>query len=99
MRMSESDREMVTQRAINAPRALVWKAWTDPEQVQQWWGPNGFKTTIHEMDVRVGGVWRFIMHGPDGTDYSNRMTYSEVVQNERLVFRHGEDIDDDPNAF
>jgi uncharacterized protein YndB with AHSA1/START domain len=84
-----ADREIVTERVFDAPRELVYKAWTDPEHVAQWWGPNGFTNTIHEMDVRPGGVWRFIMHGPDGTDYKNEIEYLEVVKPELLVYLHG----------
>jgi uncharacterized protein YndB with AHSA1/START domain len=84
-----SDREIVITRVFDAPRELVFEAWTDPEQVVQWWGPHGFTTTIHEMDVRPGGVWLFTMHGPDGTDYGNRVVFVEVVKPERLVYDHG----------
>ncbi len=84
-------REIVVARVIHAPRELVFKAWTEPEHVAQWWGPNGFTNTIHEMDVRPGGVWRFVMHGPDGVDYPNRIVFSEVVKPERLVYTHGEE--------
>jgi uncharacterized protein YndB with AHSA1/START domain len=63
---SSVDREIITSRVYDAPRELVFKAWTDPKHIARWWGPNGFTTTIHEMDVRPGGAWRFIMHGPDG---------------------------------
>ena len=73
---SAADREIVTTRVFDAPRELVFEAWTDPKHVAQWWGPNGFTTTIHEMDVRPGGVWRFIMHGPDGVDYN--LVYAHV---------------------
>ena len=62
------EREIVAARVFAAPRALVFTPWTDPRHIVQWWGPNGFTTTIHEMDVRPGGVWRFVMHGPDGVD-------------------------------
>lgn len=96
---STADREIVLSRELDAPRELVWRAYTDPAHAPNWFGPNGFSNTVHEMDVRVGGRWRFIMHGPDGTDYSNRIVYQEVVQPERLVFLHGEDVDDDPGAF
>ena len=58
--------------------------WTDPEHVAKWWGPTGFTNTIYEMDVRPGGVWRFVMHGPDGIDYQNKIVYIEVVKPERL---------------
>ena len=56
----------------------------------KWWGPTGFTTTTHEMSVKPGGAWRFIMHGPDGTDYDNEILYHEVVKPERLVYDHGE---------
>ena len=88
-----SDREIVTTRVFDAPRELVWKAWTDPKHTAQWWGPRGFTNTIQEMDVRPGGVWRLIMHGPDGTDYPNKIVYMEVVEPERLVYEHGDDQD------
>src|SRR3954471_663109 len=81
-----SDREIVISRLFDAPRELVWAAWTDPQQVVQWWGPKGFTTTIHEMDVRPGGVMRHTMHGPDGTDYANKSVFKEVVKPERIVY-------------
>lgn len=92
-------RTLIITRIINAPRPLVFAAWTDPAQVGQWWGPDGFTTTIQEMEVRPGGRWRYIMHGPDGTDYDNRVTYEEVVAPEKLVYLHGSDRDNDPDAF
>jgi uncharacterized protein YndB with AHSA1/START domain len=85
---STADREIVATRVVDAPRERVWEAWTDREQVARWWGPNGFTNTIHEMDVRPGGVWRFVMHGPDGTDYKNRIIYEEIVKPERLAYLH-----------
>ena len=94
-----ADRELVITRVIDAPRELVFRAWTDPQHVVHWWGPNGFTNTIHEMDVRPGGVWRFIMHGPDGVDYANKIVYIEVVRPERLVYAHGSDVEDDPGKF
>jgi uncharacterized protein YndB with AHSA1/START domain len=83
-----ADREIATTRVFDAPRDLVFDAWTDPQHVAQWWGPNGFTTTTHSMDVRPGGEWIFIMHGPDGTDYKNHIVYREVVRPERLVYDH-----------
>jgi uncharacterized protein YndB with AHSA1/START domain len=83
-----ADREIVTTRVFDAPRELVFKTWTDPKHVAQWWGPNGFTNTIHEMDVRPGGHWRFIMHGPDGVDYRNEIVFIEIVTPERLVYSH-----------
>lgn len=96
---STADREIVLSREFDAPRELVFRAYTDPAHAPNWWGPNGFTNTVHEMDVRPGGKWRFTMHGPDGTDYPNRITYREVVAPERLEFLHGEDVDDDHGAF
>jgi uncharacterized protein YndB with AHSA1/START domain len=83
-----ADREIVISRVLDAPRELVWDAWTDPEQVAKWWGPRGFTTTIHEMDVRPGGVWSHTMHGPDDTDYPNKSVFVEVVKPERIVYKH-----------
>ena len=62
-----TDREIVITRLINAPRELVFDAWTDPEQVGQWWGPSGFTNTTHKMEVKPGGVWRFVMHAPSSS--------------------------------
>lgn len=83
-----SDREIVATRVFDARRELVWKMWTDPKHIAQWWGPKGFTNTIHEMDVRPGGVWRFVMHGPDGRDYQNEIVYVDVVEPKRLVYDH-----------
>ncbi len=84
-----SDRELEVTRFFDAPREMVWKAWTDPKQVAQWWGPRGFSTTIEKMDVRTGGVWKHVMHGPDGTDYPNKSRFVEVVKHKRIVYKHG----------
>jgi uncharacterized protein YndB with AHSA1/START domain len=82
-------RSIITTRVLDAPRELVFEAFTDPKHLVQWWGPNGFTTTVHAIDVRPGGVWRFIMHGPEGRDYENRIVYHEIVKPERLVYSHG----------
>ena len=93
------EREIVLARVFDAPREMVFKAWTDKEQVSQWFGPRGFTTTTHEMDVRVGGRWRFELRAPDGTRFDNRVVFLEVRAPERLVFDHGSDVDDDPGRF
>ena len=93
------DREIVMSRVFDAPRALVFRMWTEPEHLAKWFGPKGFTCTFHEANVRVGGRWRFDMHAPNGTIYPNRIEYLEIVPNERLVFDHGLDQDDDPNRF
>jgi uncharacterized protein YndB with AHSA1/START domain len=94
-----TNREMVITRLIDAPRELVFEAWTNPEHVKHWWGPNGFTNTIHEMNVKPGGVWRFMMHGPDGTDFPNKIVFNEVVRPERLTYTHSSEDENDPNVF
>jgi len=85
-------------RMYDAPVEAVWDAWTDIEQVKQWWGPRGFTLTSHEKDLRPGGVWHYTMHGPDGTDYPNKTFYHEVVERKKLVYDHG-GYDDRPPLF
>ena len=82
------NRTMHISRMLNAPRELVYKVWTDPEHIKHWWGPQGFTNTIEEMDVRAGGMWKLVMHGPDGTDYRNVSEFKEVIPMERLVYEH-----------
>jgi len=83
-----ADREIVATRVFDAPRNLVFQTWTDPKHISNWWGPRGFTTTTLEMDVRPGGVWRHVMHGPDGRDYPNEIKFLEVVKPDRLVYDH-----------
>ena len=94
-----ADREIIMSRVVSAPRELVFDVWTDPVHVAQWWGPNGFSIKVHEMDVRPGGTWRFLMTGPDGTEWPNRVTFREVKRPERLAYLHDSDVDNDPRAF
>ncbi len=93
------EREIVLSRVFDAPRELVFKVWTDAEHVDKWFGPEGFTCTTRAIDIRVGGQWRFDFRGPDGTVYTNRMEYLEIVPNEKIVADHGSDIDDDPQRF
>lgn len=83
------DFEIIATRGFDAPRELVFDVWTDPRHLAQWWGPRGFATETHHMDFKPGGVWRYVMHGPDGRDYQNKVTYLEVVRPSRIVFQHG----------
>lgn len=85
---ASADREIVTTRLLDAPRDLVFELWTSPQHIARWWGPTGFTTTTSVMDVRPGGVWRFVMHGPDGRDYQNKIVFIDVLRPERLVYRH-----------
>jgi len=93
------EREIVGTHVFDAPRDLVWKMWTDRYHVAQWWGPKGFRTTIHQMEVRPGGEWRFIMHGPDGRDYNNRIIFREVKKPELLVYENLPEKEDEPVRF
>lgn len=90
---------IIATRIFDAPRELVFAAFTDAKHLAQWWGPTGFTTTTHAIDVRPGGIWRFVMHGPDGRDYQNRITYEEIVKPERLVYRHGGGENVEPVRF
>jgi uncharacterized protein YndB with AHSA1/START domain len=93
------EREIVLVRVLDSPRDLVFAAWTDPEAFCQWFGPDGFTCTVREMDVRPGGRACFDMAAADGTVFTNRFDYLEVVPSERLVIDHGSDVDDDPARF
>ena len=73
-------------------------AFTEVRHLSQWWGPEGFTTTTRAFEFRVGGEWDFVMHGPDGTDYQEWITWTEIVRPERIALRHGESRAD-PNAF
>lgn len=86
-----SDRELVLTRTMPFPRALVWKAMTDPAHVNNWWGPDGFTNVDVSYDFRVGGVWSFVMVGPDGTRYPNRTVFKQIDPPARLVMDLGDD--------
>jgi uncharacterized protein YndB with AHSA1/START domain len=90
------DRQVVVSRLYQAPAQVVFDAWTQPDKVSNWWGPNGFSITIEHMDVRPGGEWLFTMHSPDGDDYPNLIVYEEILRPERLVFAHDAPGTDDP---
>ncbi|CAN5327540.1 SRPBCC family protein [soil metagenome] len=85
---STADRELFVSRLLNAPRELVWEVWTNPEHIANWWGPEAFSNTINTMDLKPGGEWNLVMHGPDGTDYKNKSIFREVIEQERIVYEH-----------
>lgn len=91
--------EVIISRILNAPAALVWEAWTKPEHIIKWWGPTGFTTTDKGMAVKPGGNWRFMMHGPDGRDYPNKIVFLEVDEPNKLVYKHSGDDDTEPVNF
>jgi uncharacterized protein YndB with AHSA1/START domain len=94
----DPSKEIHLTRIYNAPVKVVWDAWTDSEQVAQWWGPRGFTLTTHSKDLRSGGHWKYTMHSPDGIDYPNSTRYLEVLPHSKLVYDHG-GSDDGPPMF
>jgi uncharacterized protein YndB with AHSA1/START domain len=84
--------EIVSTRRLDAPRERVFDAFADPARLARWWGPRGFTSTIHALDLRPGGAWRFTMHGPDGADFPNESVFLEVVRPARIVLRHVSDV-------
>lgn len=97
--LEQDPRSIVGTRVFNAPRDLVFATFSDPEHLAKWWGPIGFTTTTQGFDFRPGGIWRFVMHGPDGRDYQNRVTYDEIVPPERITYHHGGGDDVEPVQF
>lgn len=93
------DREIVIARVLDAPRDLVYAAWTDPAQIQQWFGPEGMAIETREISLNPGGVWRFDMVAPGGTRYSNRMVFLRMEALAFIEVEHGADMDDDPGRF
>ena len=93
-----AEREIVIARVIGAPRERVFAAFTEVRHLSRWWGPEGFTTTTRSFDFRAGEAWDFVMHGPDGTDYQEWITWTEIAPPERIAMLHGESRDD-PNAF
>jgi uncharacterized protein YndB with AHSA1/START domain len=80
------ERTVTLTRIYDAPRELVWRAWTDPKHVAQWFGPKHFTSSVPQLDLRIGGALRIVMHGPDGNDYPMKGVFKEIVPPERLVF-------------
>ena len=93
-----ADREIVITQVISAPPELVFEAFTEVRHLSRWWGPEGFTTTTRAFEFGVGGEWDFVMHGPDGTDYQEWITWTEIAPPERIALRHGESRAD-PNTF
>jgi uncharacterized protein YndB with AHSA1/START domain len=83
-----ADREIIVSRLLNAPIDLVWEVWTSPGHIKNWWGPTGFTTSIHLMNVQKDCEWNLTMHGPDGTDFKNKSVYKEIVKHKKIVYEH-----------
>lgn len=90
MDMDEKSREVVIDREIPFPRSLVWKALTDPDHVNEWWGPDGFQNVDVVYDFREGGTWTYVMVGPDGTRYPNHNLFKVIVPETRIVYDAGD---------
>ena len=98
MAANKGSKDLKITRIYDAPVSAVWDAWTDPVQTAKWWGPRGFSITTLSKDLRVGGHWKYIMHGPDGTNWDNKTVYLEVEEFKKLVYDHG-GSDDRPPLF
>ena len=83
-----ADRELIITRTLNAPVELVWEVWTNSDHIKNWWGPTGFSNTISKMDLKTGGEWNLVMHGPDGTDYKNKSVFKKIVKYKKIVYEH-----------
>ncbi|PIQ49123.1 MAG: polyketide cyclase [Cytophagales bacterium CG12_big_fil_rev_8_21_14_0_65_40_12] len=83
-----SKRSLKITRVFDAQIGILWKVLTTPEYIKDWWGPDGFTNSIHRMEVVEGGIWEFTMHSPDGTDFENKFTYSEIKPLSKLMLDH-----------
>ncbi len=93
-----TNREIVIERLLNAPRELVFETWTNPKHIDNWWGPNGFINKTESMDVKPGGKWKYTMKSSDGTIFPNLISYIKVVKPELLEYWHGSD-ENNPDEF
>lgn len=94
-----TDRDLVITRIFDAPRELVFQAWTDPKQVAQWWGPKDFTNPVCELDARPGGAILIHMRGPDGVVYPMKGKFQEIVPPERLVMLASAIEDEEGNSL
>ena len=83
-----TDREIHIRQRFKTTLQRMWDVWTRPEHIVHWWGPDGFTSTIHEMNLREGGEWRLTLHGPDGTNYPNRSVFKEILPLQKIVSEH-----------
>lgn len=97
--MRPSGREVVFSRLIAAPVALIWAMWSDLQHLHEWFGPAGYTTTTEEFAFAPGGVWRFTMHGPDGTDCPNRIVFRAIEPKTRIVYANSWDLPGAPLDF
>jgi uncharacterized protein YndB with AHSA1/START domain len=84
----QAERDVVTTRTLDAPRERVFRAWTDPDLLARWWGPEGFTNSFQAFELKPGGQWNFVMQGPGRTHFKNESVFVEILAPERLVFDH-----------
>lgn len=84
---TNSESEIVSTRLFNAPKELVYRAWSEPEHLIKWWGPAGFTNTFHEFNFKVGGRWSFVMHGPDKGNYANECEFIIIEEASRIAWK------------
>ncbi|MXV52648.1 polyketide cyclase [Pedobacter sp. HMF7647] len=87
-KIAPTNKGISIKKTLNAAIDLVWEVWTNPGHIANWWGPTGFTSTIHKMEVIAGGEWRLTMHGADGKKYPNRSVFKEIILFEKIVFDH-----------
>jgi uncharacterized protein YndB with AHSA1/START domain len=91
------DSKVIYKRYFDVPISLAFEAWSSQEHLEQWWGPDGFTVTTKSMNFSNGGIWEFVMHGPDGKDYQNRIQFTEIKKPRSIYYKHlghGEDVQD-----
>jgi len=93
-----SDREFLVSLVVHAPAALAFNAWIEPKQLEQWWGPPGFDTAVHEMAVEQGGITRLVMRDPEGVEYPNTLVYGDITAAKWLSYLQSDDSDPDNDA-
>lgn len=92
MTAMNDNNEIISSRFIAAPVEKVFGAFADPGKLEKWWGPDAFTNTVTEFDFKVGGIWKITMHGPDGKDYPNVSRFTDIIENERIVYDHIEPV-------
>jgi uncharacterized protein YndB with AHSA1/START domain len=85
---NEQNRSIINTRVFNVSREVLFNAWANPELLSTWWGPQGFTNTFHEFDFKPGGIWKFMMHSPDGKDFVNTCVFETIEKPIRIVFKH-----------
>ena len=83
-----NDREIRMVKTFAAPINIMWEAWTNPDHITNWWGPDGFTSTIHKMNIQEGGEWIMTLHSPDGTNFPNKSIFKEIIPFKKILFEH-----------